>query len=77
MMLLGGLYSYREKKSGNFATRSQYLGMYVRRGLKRWFSPRGQDLAFLLSCIGLVRPSSGVDLKQNKTNHVDRYMLER
>jgi hypothetical protein len=36
-------------------------------GLERWFSPRGQDLAFLLSCIGLVRPSSSADLKQNKT----------
>jgi hypothetical protein len=36
-------------------------------GLERWFIPRGQDLAFLLSCIGLVRPSSSVDLKQNKT----------
>jgi hypothetical protein len=35
-------------------------------GLERWFSPRGQDLAFLLSCIGLVRPSSSADLKQNK-----------
>jgi hypothetical protein len=38
-------------------------------GLKRWFSPRGQDLAFLMSCIGLAGPSSSVDLKQNKTNH--------
>jgi hypothetical protein len=27
-------------------------------GLERWFSPRGQDLAFLLSRIGLVRPRS-------------------
>jgi hypothetical protein len=36
-------------------------------GLDRRFSPRGQDLAFLLSCIGLVRPSSSADLKQNKT----------
>jgi hypothetical protein len=35
-------------------------------GLERWFSPRGQVLAFLLSCIGLVRPSSSADLKQNK-----------
>jgi hypothetical protein len=34
--------------------------------LERWFSPRGQDLAFLLSCIGLFRPSSSADLKQNK-----------
>jgi hypothetical protein len=25
-------------------------------GLERWFSPRGQDMAFLLSRIGLVRP---------------------
>jgi hypothetical protein len=23
-------------------------------GLNRWFIPRGQDLAFLLSCIGLL-----------------------
>jgi hypothetical protein len=35
-------------------------------GLERWFSPRGQDLAFLLSCIGLVRPSSSADLKQKQ-----------
>jgi hypothetical protein len=35
-------------------------------GLERWFSPRGQDLAFLLSRIGLVRPPIGYDLKQNK-----------
>jgi hypothetical protein len=27
-------------------------------GLERWFSPRGQDLAFLLSRIGLIRPRS-------------------
>jgi hypothetical protein len=35
-------------------------------GLERWFSPQGQNFAFLLSCIGLVRPSSSADLKQNK-----------
>jgi hypothetical protein len=27
-------------------------------GLERWFSPRGQDMAFLLSRIGLIRPRS-------------------
>jgi hypothetical protein len=32
-------------------------------GLERWFSPRGQDLAFILSCIGLVRPSSSAQPK--------------
>jgi hypothetical protein len=41
-------------------------------GLERWFSPRGQDLALLLSCIGLVRPSSSADLKQNKTKTAQR-----
>jgi hypothetical protein len=41
-------------------------------GLERWFSPRGQDLAFLLSCIGLVRPSSSADLKQNKSKQIYR-----
>jgi hypothetical protein len=47
-------------------------------GLKGWFSPRGQDVAFLWSCIGLVRPSSSVDLKQNKTKNdpVGRLVLQ-
>jgi hypothetical protein len=35
-------------------------------GLKRWFSPRGQDLVFLLSCIGLLGLRATFDLKQNK-----------
>jgi hypothetical protein len=39
-------------------------------GIERWFSPRGQDLAFLLSCIGLVRPSSSADLKQKQNKEV-------
>jgi hypothetical protein len=38
-------------------------------GLERWFSPRGQDLAFLLSSIGLVRPRSVlIQNKKQKTN---------
>jgi hypothetical protein len=36
-------------------------------GLNRWFIPRGQDLAFLLSCIGLLGLRAAFDLKQNKT----------
>jgi hypothetical protein len=50
-------------------TLAQFLtgGKVTLGGLERWFSPRGQDLAFLLSCIGLVRPSSSADIKQNKT----------
>jgi hypothetical protein len=36
-------------------------------GLERWFSPRGQDMAFLLSRIGLVRPRSEmIKIKSNQ-----------
>jgi hypothetical protein len=40
-------------------------------GLERWFSPRGQDMAFLLSRIGLVRPRSEmikIKIKNQKKN---------
>jgi hypothetical protein len=36
-------------------------------GLERWFSPRGQDMAFLLSRIGQVRPRSEmIKIKSNQ-----------
>jgi hypothetical protein len=41
-------------------------------GLNRWFIPRGQDLAFLLSCIGLLGLRAAFYLcktKQNKTKY--------
>jgi hypothetical protein len=54
------------------SNKSKIGGKVTLGGLKRWFSPRGQDLAFLMSCIGLVRPSSSVDLKQNKTKQIQQ-----
>jgi hypothetical protein len=53
----------RQKPGGH---RNQIGGKVTLGGLERWFSPRGRELAFLLSCIGLVRPPSSADLKQNK-----------
>jgi hypothetical protein len=68
-----GLAFGRGSKEGASTRRilDQIGGKVTLGGLERWFSPRGQDLAFLLSCIGLVRPSSSADLKQNKTKQTN------
>jgi hypothetical protein len=53
-----------------------YGGLGERRlsgGLERWFSPRGQAMAFLLSRIGLVRPRS--EMIKIKSKKMERWRM--
>jgi hypothetical protein len=55
----------QREKSSPYTDR--YGGKETLGGLERWFSPRGQDMAFLLSRIGLVRPRSEmIKIKSNQ-----------